>query len=153
MLTITKKTALMVLALSLMLGASAQAQRRVVVIPRTHFGGPVFYDPLLVPYYPYEGYRYFGRPSADVKLHVTPRQTEVYVDGFYAGVAGDFDGIFKHLRTSPGGHVITLRLEGYKTVTEDVYVRPDSTFTIRDKMDKLAAGELTGPPPAPATKH
>jgi hypothetical protein len=156
MLTITKKTALMVVALTLALGASAQAQRRVLV-PRGHIHGGFVYDPFwgwgpYYPYggYPYGGYAYFGRPSADVKVEVTPKQAEVYVDGFYAGRAEDFNGIFKRLHTSPGGHAITLRLEGYKTVTENVYVRPDSTFTIEDTMDKLAAGELTGPPPVPA---
>ena len=36
-----------------------------------------------------------------VKTDVTPKQTEVYVDGYYAGVADDFDGAFKRLHTSP----------------------------------------------------
>jgi hypothetical protein len=68
----------------------------------------------------------------------------------YAGTADDFDGVFKRLHTSPGGHAITLYLDGYRTVTRNVYVRPDSTFKMHDTMEKLGAGEVSTPPPLPA---
>ena len=78
-------------------------------------------------YYPYARYPYVGRSYGDVRTQVTPKQAQVYVDGFYAGVAADFDGVFKRLHLTPGGHIITLYLDGYRTVTQNVYVRPDST--------------------------
>ena len=81
---------------------------------------------------------------------MVPKQTEVFVDGYYAGTADQFDGAFHHLHTTPGGHAITLYLDGYRTVTEHIYVRPDSTFQMHDTMDKLAAGEVSAPPPLPA---
>jgi hypothetical protein len=144
---------------------------RPVVGPRAHFDrrrGPVivrggaFFDPFWGPYYPYGyGYPYaYGYPygpydysqmsTGDVKTEVTPKQAEVYVDGYYAGVADDFDGAFQRLHTSPGGHAVTLRLDGYRTVTENIYVRPDSTFKLKEKMEKLTPGEVSAPVPPPA---
>jgi len=136
--------------------------------PGGHFGGPhghiivggTFYDPFWGPFHPY-GYRYpygYGYPdwpydyssniTGDLKTDITPKQTEVYVDGYYAGVADDFDGAFQHLYTSLGGHAVTLRLEGYRTVTRNIYVRPNSTYKLKETMEKLAPGEVSEPVPA-----
>jgi len=135
--------------------------------PRSHFRGghgPIvigggFFDPFWGPYYPYwygYGYPYsYGYPygvydSGSVRTEITPKQTEVYVDGYYAGVADDFDGAFQRLHTTPGGHAVTLRLEGYRTVTQNVYVRPDSSSKLKATMEKLAPGEVSQPVPLPA---
>jgi len=83
-----------------------------------------------------------------LKTEITPKQTEVYVDGYYAGVADDFDGVFQRLYTSPGGHAVTLRLNGYRTITRNIYVRPDSTYKLRETMEKLAPGEVSEPVPS-----
>jgi hypothetical protein len=137
--------------------------------PRGHFVGPRgrviirggLYDPFWGPYYPYGygyGYPYgYGVPygayddsltlTGDVKTEVTPKQAQVYVDGYYAGVADDFDGAFQRLHISPGGHAITLRLDGYRTVTQNIYVRPDSTFKLKESMGKLGPGETSEPVP------
>ena len=54
--------------------------------------------------------------DASVQFDVTPRQAEVFVDGYYAGIVDDFDGMFQRLRVEPGQHEITLYLDGYRTV-------------------------------------
>ena len=130
-----------------------------------HFGwhgrvivGGGFYHPMWGPDYPYWGYPY-GYPygaldysltgTGNVKTEITPKQTEVYVDGYYAGVADDFNGAFQRLHTSPGGHAVTLRLDGYRTVTENIYVRPGSTSKLSETMEKLAPGEVSEPVPLP----
>jgi len=89
------------------------------------------------------------RHETHLKTDITPKQTEVYVDGYYAGVAGDFDGIFQGLDMSPGGHVVTLRLEGYRTITRNIYVRPDSTSRLKETMERLTPGEVSDPVPLP----
>jgi hypothetical protein len=118
---------------------------------RVHvFNKPFFYDPFCGPWYPYGyAYPYNVRPEADIRTEVTPKDTAVYVDGYYAGHADDFDGVFKRLHVAPGGHSITFHLEGFRTVTQDVYVRPDSTFKMNTAMERLAAGETSAPVPAP----
>lgn len=97
----TERATLLAMSLILLCSASAYAQvrdARVVFVPHAYFYRPLFYDPLWVPYpYPYAPYPYAVGTHGDVKLQVTPKQAEVYVDGFYAGVADDFDGAFKHL--------------------------------------------------------
>lgn len=154
---ITRKTALIAVALIVAWSAPAGAQSirgRVIVVPRGPIYAPFTYDPFWGPYYPYAVYPYAVYPyvsqsTADVRVQVTPKQAAVYVDGYYAGVAGDFDGVFKRLHTTPGGHAITLYLEGYRTITENIYVRPDATFKMQETLEKLAPGEASVPPPSP----
>ena len=55
-------------------------------------------------------------PDASVRLDVKPKEAEVYVDGYYAGMVDDFDGTFQRLRVEPGEHEIELWLDGYRTV-------------------------------------
>jgi PEGA domain len=133
--------------------ASAQPSRRaVVVVPRVQVYRPFFYDPFWGPWYPYSygyAYPYTVRPEADIRTEVTPKDAEVYVDGYYAGHANDFDGVFKRLHVAPGGHSITFHLQGFRTVTENVYVRPDSTLKVNTTMERLAAGETSAPVPSP----
>jgi hypothetical protein len=102
---------------------------------------------IIVPGYPY-GYRY-AAPDASVKFDVKPKDAAVYVDGYYAGLVDDYDGAFQRLRTAPGGHEITLFLEGYRTYTERVYLSADNTVKLQHRMEKLAGGEASARPPAP----
>jgi hypothetical protein len=98
----------------------------------------VYYPPA-----PYVG------PDGAVKFDVKPKQALVYVDGFYAGIVDDFDGMFQRLYVEPGGHEITLYLDGYKTHSERAYLAPDHTFKIKFQMEKLAPGETSERPPTP----
>lgn len=156
MSTITKritKSALLAAALIVAFSGPAQAQRLrggfVRVVPGWNFnlGYSPHYNPFWGPYYPYgvypEIYPYVVQhPTAAVKVEGVPKQVQVFIDGYSAGTAGT-------VRTTPGGHAITLYLPGYRTVTENIYVAPGSTVKMHETMDKLAAGEMSEPPPAP----
>ena len=144
----------------------AGAQRRAVprhpphperaVVVRGHvFIGGYFYDPFYGPYpwWPRPAYPYWYFPvydsRADVRLRVEPEEAEsaaVYVDGFYAGIVDDFNGVFQALPLTPGGHTIVLYLEGYRTVRHNIYLRPASSFTLRATMKRLPAGVTSEPP-------
>ena len=102
---------------------------------------------IIVPGYPY-GYRY-AAPDAAVKFDVKPKEAAVYIDGYYAGLVDDYDGAFQRLRTAPGGHEITLYLEGYRTYSEKVYLAADNTFKMKHRLEKLSGGEVSEHPPAP----
>ena len=67
--------------------------------------GPVFYSPFYDPFfygygygpwgpgpwgYPYGGYRWAN--EASLRLDVKPRDAQVYVDGYYAGIVDQYDG-------------------------------------------------------------
>jgi hypothetical protein len=73
----------------------------------------------------------------------------VFVDGYYAGIVDDFDGVLQRLRVPPGEHEITLYREGYRTARQTVYLTVDSTFRLRFTMEKLAAGDVAEPRPTP----
>jgi hypothetical protein len=153
MWAITKRAALLTIALLVAGGGSANAQpfRGRIEVGRGHIYAPFVYDPVWGAYpYSYGVYPLRARPEGDVRVEVTPKQTEVYVDGFYAGRADEFNGVFKRLHTTPGGHAITLHLEGYRTVTENIYASPDRTYKMRDTMEKLTPGETSQAPPLPS---
>jgi hypothetical protein len=145
-------------ALSTMWPAEAYAQRgrrvqRPVVVVPGFYGSP-FYDPFFGPYgwgtygYPY-GYRYYS-DIADVRVQATPKDAEVFVDGYYAGIVDSFDGAFQRLNVRPGGHEFVLYREGYRPIHQTVYVQPGASFTLRHTMVPLAPGETIEPRPAPA---
>lgn len=110
----------------------------------------IFYAPLYPTWYasfgpwfpPYYGYgRGYYDSSAAMRLHVTPRETEVFVDGYYAGTVDDFDGVFQRLRLEPGDHDVVLYLEGHRPYEQKLYLQPGRTFSIRHMMEPLAPGE------------
>jgi len=105
--------------------------------------------------YPYPAYRY-AAPDAAMKFDVKPKDTMVYIDGFYAGIVDDFDGAFQRLRTSPGPHQLTLYLDGYRTYSERVYLSVDNTLKLKHRMERLAPGEVSerpAPPPPPPPQY
>ena len=92
----------------------------------------------------------YAAPDASVKFDVKPKEAAVYVDGYFAGVVDDFDGVFQRLYTAPGGHEVTVYLEGYRTYSQRVYLAPDRTFKFGHQMEKLPPGQTAEKPPAPA---
>ena len=121
------------------------------------FIGGYFYVPFFGPYpwWPRTAYPYWYMPlydqHAEVRLRIEPKEAkkaEVYVDGFYAGIVDDFNSAFQALPLPPGAHSIVLYLEGYRTARYNIYLRPGSTFNIRETMLRLHAGEVSEPPEA-----
>jgi hypothetical protein len=92
---------------------------------------------------------YQGRSAASVRTQVTPRETQVFVDGYSAGVVDDFDGVFQRLQLVPGQHEIALYLPGYRTYRENVYLNPGSSHNIRHTMVPHTAGEADEAVPVP----
>ena len=108
------------------------------------FVGGYFYDPFYGPFPWWSPAAYpvrfpIGDGRAHIRVQVTPKNAAVYVDGFYAGIADDFDGFFQPLPVLPGGHVVALYLEGYETVSRSIYLPPGSTFQLRVGLTPLAS--------------
>jgi hypothetical protein len=148
------------IAAAVLLPSSADAQirrgprvvtRATVVIGAGHYYRPFFYDPWYPSYWypsPYYYGGYYYRDSASLRLQVTPRQAEVFVDGYYAGVVDDFDGSFQRLNLEPGEHEIQLFLPGYRPIIQRIYLQPHGTFRVRQTMEPLGPGEAQPPRPA-----
>lgn len=75
-----------------------------------------------------------GWGTGGVRLKVNARDAEVYVDGYYAGIVDDFDGIWQQLRLDDGGYRIEIKKPGFETLTFDVRVQPGRTITYRGEM-------------------
>ena len=107
------------------------------------------------PYYPYRPYPPYGYgyatydDTASIRLDVTPRTAQVFVDGYVAGTVDDFDGVFQRLRLHPGSHQLTLYLQGYRTVTQNLYLSDGSDQKITYKLEPLPAGQISEAPPVP----
>lgn len=134
-------------------GGRGGGGRTIVVAPYyspfyTPYYNPFFWDLYTWGYpgqYPPDFYRRGFAGDSAARLQVTPRQTEVYVDGYHAGIVDDFDGFAQRLRVAPGEHVIELYLDGYRSITQNVLFQPGDTYRLRHQMEPLAPGE-----PAPA---
>jgi hypothetical protein len=98
--------------------------------------------------YPSYPVQYVG-PDSSVRLEVKPKEAEVFVDGYYAGIVDDFDGTFQRLRLPPGQHEIQIYLSGYRTVHQHVFLTPDNTFKMKYQMEKLGPGDQPEPRPVP----
>ena len=111
-----------------------------------------FYSPLYWGQYPYRS-PYYGRWAYDTtgsaRLQVTPRNAQVYVDGYFVGLVDDFDGNLQRLNVEAGEHEIQLYLEGHRTFTQKVLLVRGRTLKIVHVMQALGPGETAQPVPKP----
>ena len=106
------------------------------------------------PYFAQLGPYLYGRAydtSASLRIDVTPRDAQVFIDGYLAGTVDDFDGFFQRLHVEPGGHEITLFKEGYGTVRQQLYLEPGKTLKVRYTLKPLGPGDQQEPRPTPRT--
>ena len=99
------------------------------------------------PFYPYGPFRYAH--EAELRLEIMPKEAEVYVDGYFAGVVDDFDGAFQRLRVVPGQHEVVVYREGYRSIREKLYLGPNSSRKLERSMEKLGPGEPNEAKPEP----
>jgi hypothetical protein len=115
---------------------------------------------LAVVLWPAEAYAQYPRhryafDEASLRIQVTPREAQVYVDGYYVGMVDSFDGTFQRLHLSPGEHVIEIFLEGYRTIREPMMFQPKEGYQLRRAMEPLAPGDPAAerPRPDPAARR
>ncbi len=98
--------------------------------------GYFYYDPYV--WYPRDYYRFtgygYGYPTGELRLDVSPRYAEVYVDGYYAGTVDDFDGVFQALRLEEGPYRIEIVAPGYQPLEFDVRIQPGRKITYRSDL-------------------
>jgi hypothetical protein len=106
--------------------------------------GYFYYDPYAwgSNYYGYGGYSgydpYYARsdryPTGELRLDVSPRYAEVYVDGYFAGHVDDFDGVFQSLRLEEGPHQIRVAAPGFAPLDFDVRIFAGRKVTYRSDL-------------------
>jgi hypothetical protein len=99
--------------------------------------------------YPIYGHRVYGSPWGSygyyavvpgiacgaIRIVDAPRDAQVFVDGYYAGVVDDYDGVFQHLNLEAGSHHLEIEVDGELLDAFDVYIRPGQTITYRATID------------------
>jgi hypothetical protein len=99
-------------------------------------------------------YRKHANPDRDhmgaVEIGVSPRDTQVYLNGQYIGIAEDFDGWPQYLWLEPGTYDIVFYHEGYKTLARQVTVYAGQRITYDDKLER---GQAIRPEDLPAKTH
>lgn len=114
-----------------------------------------YFGPYYGPYYPPAGSYFWPvrQVVASLRLRVQPVDAQVFVNGYYAGVVDDFDGILQRLYLPPGQHDIEIYLPGYRTYREHLLLQPGGSREIRYVMQPVARGETVpaplGPRPLP----
>jgi hypothetical protein len=83
---------------------------------------------------PSAGYGSRGYYYGDVRLQVRPRGAAVYVDGYYAGIVDDFDGVFQRLTLAVGPHEIEIEAPGFEPQVFNVYVDPTRTVDLHGDL-------------------
>jgi len=120
--------------------------------PYSTFGSG-FFDPFW-PAFLYSGYAYSGyagpgygaygsiapypfdafESSGSLRIKVKPRDAAVYVDGYYAGVVDEYDGVFQHLDLIPGPHHVEIVAPGYEPLAFDVTIEPHRKIDYRGTL-------------------
>ncbi len=90
--------------------------------------------------------------TSDARFLVSPRNTEVYIDGALAGIVDQYDGVFQSLTVAPGTHKVSLYLDGHRRHDTNVYVAPASTLKLRHTMEPLPAGAPADERPTPPVR-
>jgi hypothetical protein len=88
--------------------------------------------------YPSTGYGYYaiapGRAYGALRIVDAPHDAQVFVDGSYAGVVDDYDGVFQHLNLEAGPHRVEIEVPGYPPLAVDVRIEPGRTTTYRANL-------------------
>jgi hypothetical protein len=142
-----------------------RGHQHATILVGGYFGYPyysAFYDPFFYPYSPWGPYSWQGYPprgdegreqTIGIRTDISPKEAQLYVDGYFRGTASDFDGLFKRLRIAPGPHELVIYLKGYRTVRQSLDLQPGTDYRVREKLQRLAPGETSEaaptPPPAP----
>jgi len=72
--------------------------------------------------------------TGGLRLQVEPKDAQVYVDGYYAGVVDEFDGHFQHMDLSPRPHRVEIRARGYQPLVFDVVIQPHHKIDYRGTL-------------------
>jgi PEGA domain-containing protein len=79
--------------------------------------------------------------TAEIKLSVDPDRAAVFVDGMFAGHAGELGGVGEGLLVAPGKRKITISLPGYRNFETEVELAPNQKFEIKTKLIKVGASQ------------
>lgn len=119
--------------------------------PRRYY--PYGYGAFGLGYFYYDPYRwapgytsyyggYYPRPFStfdigELRLDVSPRHAQVFVDGYYAGQVDNFDGAFQAIKLEAGTYRIEITEPGYETLAFDVRITAGQKIRYQGELRRL----------------
>ncbi len=82
--------------------------------------------------------------TAEIKFFVEPDRAAVFVDGMFAGHAGELGGWGRGLLVAPGKRKISISLTGYQSFETEVDLAPNQKFTLKTQLLKASATASSG---------
>jgi hypothetical protein len=76
-------------------------------------------------------------PAGGLRLKIQPKDAQVYVDGYYAGIVDDFNGLLQHLELAPGPHHVEVRTPGRQSLQFDVVIQARHTIVYEGTLVPL----------------
>jgi hypothetical protein len=87
-----------------------------------------------------------------LRLQVQPADAQVYVDGLYAGLVDDFDGVSAGRAFNAGPHRVEIRAGGYESHTFDVRIPANGAISYSRSLERVEQrAEFRAPPAMPKT--
>lgn len=83
-------------------------------------------------YYPGRAYGDFD--IGYLRLRITPRHAQVFVDGYFAGEVDDYDGIVQAMKLESGPYHIEITAPGYETLEFDIRMTPGQKINYRGDL-------------------
>lgn len=96
------------------------------------YAGPGYYSQS----YGYPRSYGYGFDIGELRLQVSPRHAQVFVDGYYAGTVDDYDGAFQSLKLESGPYQIEIAAPGYETLAFDVRISPGQKINYRGDLPR-----------------
>jgi len=77
------------------------------------------------------------RDNGSLRLKISPKQAQVYIDGYFVGVVDSYDGAFQKLGLEGGGHRVELKADGFEPLQFEVLITPGETVTYKGEMKRI----------------
>jgi hypothetical protein len=80
-----------------------------------------------------------GTAYGGLRIQGAPAKSQVFVDGYYAGIVEDFEGPFRRLNLEAGVHRVEIRVPGeapLAPMTFEVNIQPGQTVTYHAQLTR-----------------
>jgi hypothetical protein len=77
-----------------------------------------------------------AQSEGGMSFEITPENAEVFVDGTYMGMAGEFGPAAQPLDVGPGHHRVEVRAPGYRTTAFDADVQPGQVVPFQGTLQR-----------------
>lgn len=104
--------------------------------------------PIVGPIPMHRPHRGHAEEEGALRLQITPKDAEVFIDGYLMGVVDDFDGAFQRLHVDAGEHTLEVYRAGFRLGRQKIFVAPRATLRVKYALVKLGPDDRPDARPA-----